>query len=505
MTDYQRVAIKKFPKLQTNVTPEHRYWRKFRFPITYKEYSSISSINFSSTSPHDFAVTSSTRVQVYSAKTNKIVKSIARFKDTAYSGDFRNDGKLIVAGDETGKVQVFDTNSRMILRTFLGHTRGVHVTRMASDTKVMSASDDVTVRCWDMPSGTETLQLKGHTDYVRAGVVQEGNSDIWLTGGYDHTVKLWDLRTGDNMLSMNHGAPVESVLMFAGGNMAVSAGGNTIKIWDILGGGRELHSFSNHQKTITSLCFNGNCSRLLSGSLDHHVKIYDIATYKVLHGIKYTAPVMSMALSPTDSHLVVGMSDGTLSIKHKPTSKSAPKAKETPRGGTYKYFVRGKSHKPQKDEVLLENRKKKILKTYDVYLKKFRYSAALDAALEVAKPIVVVSVMQEIVHRGGIRTAISGRDEIALEPLLQFLVNYINNPRYSSLLLDICSIVLDVYASALGQSIRIDELIIKLQRKIKQEIEFQKKMFEVLGTLDIVLAGALQPNKQDKSSNSIAA
>ena len=99
------------------------------------------------------------------------------------------------------------------------------------------------------------------------------------------------------MLTMNHGSPVESVLMFAGGNMAVSAGGNTIKIWDILGGGRELHSFSNHQKTITSLCFNGNCTRLLSGSLDHHVKIYDITTYKVLHGIKYTAPIMSMALS----------------------------------------------------------------------------------------------------------------------------------------------------------------------------------------------------------------
>ncbi len=70
---------------------------------------------------------------------------------------------MIVAGDETGKVQVFDGSSRMILRTFEGHTRGVHVTRMASETKVMSGSDDMTVRCWDMPSGSETLQLKGHS------------------------------------------------------------------------------------------------------------------------------------------------------------------------------------------------------------------------------------------------------------------------------------------------------------------------------------------------------
>ena len=51
----------------------------------------------------------------------------------------------------------------------------------------------------------------------------------------------------------------------------LSLGSNIIKVWDILGGGRLLAGFSNHQKTITSICFDGEYRRLLSGSLDRYV------------------------------------------------------------------------------------------------------------------------------------------------------------------------------------------------------------------------------------------
>jgi U3 small nucleolar RNA-associated protein 15 len=33
-------------------------------------------------------------------------RTISQFKDLAYSGTYRSDGKLIVAGEETGVVQV---------------------------------------------------------------------------------------------------------------------------------------------------------------------------------------------------------------------------------------------------------------------------------------------------------------------------------------------------------------------------------------------------------------
>lgn len=73
-------------------------------------------------------------------------RQLTRFKDRAYSGCYRSDGKLLVAGGESGIVQIFQTTSRAVLRQLKAHQRPVHVTRFSPDKlHVLSASDDATV------------------------------------------------------------------------------------------------------------------------------------------------------------------------------------------------------------------------------------------------------------------------------------------------------------------------------------------------------------------------
>ena len=72
---------------------------------------------------------------------------------------------------------------------------------------------------------------------------------------------------------MQHGQPVEACLINPSGTIALTAGGNEIKVWDILCGGKLLHTFSSHQKNITGMAFDGTGSRLLSCGLDGHVKV----------------------------------------------------------------------------------------------------------------------------------------------------------------------------------------------------------------------------------------
>ncbi len=78
-------------------------------------------MDFSPIAPYDFAVTSSTRVQIFSSATHTVTKALSRFKDVAYSASYRSDGRLMVAGGESAQVLVFDLASRAILRTFSGH------------------------------------------------------------------------------------------------------------------------------------------------------------------------------------------------------------------------------------------------------------------------------------------------------------------------------------------------------------------------------------------------
>ncbi|KAJ8662044.1 hypothetical protein O0I10_002376 [Lichtheimia ornata] len=493
MSDHQKLAVKQNPRILFRDTPEAKYWRRFKNPISIKEYGPVTSIYFSPAAPYDFAVSSSARVQIYSSKTHSPKKTISRFKDIAYSGSFRQDGKLVVAGDGTGLVQMFDVNSRAILRTFRGHSLPVHVTRFSNDkTHILSASDDRTVRLWDIPSETSVNVFEDHEDYVRAGVVSDDNPNLILTGSYDQTVRLWDTRQNQCVMTMQHGAPVESLLMYPSGNAVVSAGGPTLKVWDLLAGGRCMHTVSSHQKTITSMCFDGSASRLLTGSLDHHVKIFNVQDYKVVHSIKYSAPIMSVAMSPDDTHLVAGMANGYLSIRKRQVNSEEKAAKsrkqEQLRSGAYKYFMRGKSSVPEQDAFVVERTRKTRLNQYDKYLKSFEYHNALDEVLRLRNTNVTAAMLQELIHRDGLESALSGRDDVGLEPLVSFLIRHINQPRYTPLLVDVADVLLDIYTPVVGQSPLIDGLLGQLAFKVNREIDLQKDLTQAMGILDMLFS-----------------
>lgn len=104
--DYQPLVLKAHPRPSTKHNPESRYWRQFKYPVFIKEYAPVTSIHFAPTKPHRYAVTAATRVQIYAPRTQKVVKTISRFKDVARSGNIREDGKLLAAGDDSGLVQV---------------------------------------------------------------------------------------------------------------------------------------------------------------------------------------------------------------------------------------------------------------------------------------------------------------------------------------------------------------------------------------------------------------
>jgi U3 small nucleolar RNA-associated protein 15 len=154
---------------------------------------------------------------------------------------------------------------------------------------VISGSDDTSIRYWDTATDTCIGLLMGHQDYIRCLAVNPASPDLILSGSYDHTVRVWDLRTGTTVRTLDHGSPVESLLVFPSGGTSLTAGGNYIKTWDVLNTGRLYYGFSNHQKTITSMTFDGSCQRILSGGLDCLVKTYDIMDYSVIHSITYPA------------------------------------------------------------------------------------------------------------------------------------------------------------------------------------------------------------------------
>ena len=163
--------------------------------------------------------------------------------------------------------------------------------------------------------------FRGHTDYIRsiAARQQQTTPDIWVTGAYDHSVRVWDVRTQENsgcVKVLTHGHPVESTVALANGNLIFSAGGNEVKVWDVRGG-KILHTLCNHQKTVLELCIDGAGTRILSGGLDGHIKIVDLSTFRVTHGLKCKEGVSAIALSPDNMQMGVGLINGSLSLRRR--------------------------------------------------------------------------------------------------------------------------------------------------------------------------------------------
>jgi U3 small nucleolar RNA-associated protein 15 len=209
--------------------------------------------------------------------------------------------------------QIFDINSRAILRTLESHKQPVHVTKFSTlePTQVLSCSDDTTVKLWDVPSQSPITTFVAHKDYVRSGQVSTSNPHLVLTGSYDGTSRLFDARSGQCEMilggsgGLTGNTPVEQVLMFQSGTVALSSSGSILRVWDIIAGGRCIRALSNHQKTITALAFGADAGRVLTGGLDHMVKVYDVGTYKVAHTMRYPAPILCLAISVRAAHLPV--------------------------------------------------------------------------------------------------------------------------------------------------------------------------------------------------------
>lgn len=70
-----------------------------------------------------------------------------------------------------------------------------------------------------------------------------------------------------------------------------------VRVWDSLAGGRPLARLCGHHKTVTSLALASHGSRLASASLDKHIKLYEVSTYKLVHTIDQPNPIFSLAIS----------------------------------------------------------------------------------------------------------------------------------------------------------------------------------------------------------------
>jgi U3 small nucleolar RNA-associated protein 15 len=535
------------PTAPSALSADQKYWASFSSqlllpslnssPITNIYANSASQYTSSSTvtpTSNYIAITTGSRLQLLSPQTLKPLRTITRTTSPFHSAHVRKDGRICIAGSDTGTIQAFDTNSRAILKTWDEHKQPVWVTKWHPRdlTGAMSCSDDGTVRLWDLPSESSTWSGYGHQDYVRCGTFI-GDGNLIATGSYDQSIRLWDSRIGGGaeaegsrsnratVMQFKLPAPVEAVIALPGGTTLVGATGERIAVLDLVAG-RPLQLLRNHQKTVTALAVASHGTRVLTGALDGHVKVFETASWNVVAGFKYPSPVLSVdvvAAGPQkeDRHLCVGTQSGLLSIRTRLTgaAKVAKREKEREmaalvegrideydkkqdkkrKGVGWEKRLRGtKDYIGEGADIVIDgNSGRHNVKKgspWDKALRQTKYELALDFALGSRDNISILTVLDALVHRSALKTALSNRNSETLMPLLKWLNKNIASHQYVQLKADTAMMVLELYGHEMGRSREIDSEIRRLHSSVRQSCELAQMCLGTLGMVNLLEADA---------------
>lgn len=93
-------------------------------------------------------------------------------------------------------------------------------------------------------------------------------------------------------------------------------------------------------------------------------------------------------------------------------------------------------------------------------------------------------------QRDALRVALTGRDDVTLEPVLAFLARHVTDPRFGEAAADVVGVLVDIYAAQLGHSPLVDELLAKMHTSVERELGFQRELVKLRGALDMTLAQA---------------
>ncbi|KAK4667875.1 E3 ubiquitin ligase complex SCF subunit scon-2 [Podospora pseudoanserina] len=275
-------------------------------------------------------------IKIWNWHTGECISTLAGHTDGVVSLHF--EGQLLASGSIDKSVKIFDFNSKEAF-CLKGHTDWVNCTRLDTASRtVMSASDDTTIKLWDLDTRRVIRTFEGHVGHVQQvlllppeyepddellnGLSGPGdNSDsVSVSSGrsgtptvsFVHTDRPTSSPARDGELRALYGAGFESETTRPLPARYFLSGGldSTIRLWDSATG-RCLKTMFGHLEGIWALA--GDTIRVISGANDGMVKCWEPRSGKC--DATYTGhrgPVTCVGLN--DSLLASGSEDGEVRL-----------------------------------------------------------------------------------------------------------------------------------------------------------------------------------------------
>ena len=230
------------------------------------------------------------------------------------------DGTRLAVSSSVG-IWIYDSQTLQELNLISGHTKVYCVSFSPDGQTIASGSNDATVRLWDVETGIEKRRFIGHTGGVLSVNFSPDGKTI-ASGGLDGFFRLWDIETGiekPTSWRASEGAFdwVDNVSFSPDGKtIAMSTEHRFFHLSDVENGRlRRIRRIIGHTDRVVSLSFSPDGKTVVSGSKDETVRLWDVETgTEKQRFIGHTSSVLSVSFSPDGKTVASAARDGTIRL-----------------------------------------------------------------------------------------------------------------------------------------------------------------------------------------------
>jgi len=213
-------------------------------------------------------------------------------------------------------------------RRLEGHLGQVFTLSWSPDSALLAsgASNENTIRIWNVRDGRQVRALNGHSDWIRV-VAFSPNGKLLASGSIDTTIKIWDVATWNLVTTLRGHTGFISTVAFTpdGKSLASSSSDGRVLLWDIVTGTQHTDFTFTSAPDLTTgaplwatgLAFSADGKLLAVGQEDGSVQLLDGATgenKRTLTGHQGIVVSRGVQFAPDGKLLATAGFDGTVRL-----------------------------------------------------------------------------------------------------------------------------------------------------------------------------------------------
>jgi len=209
-------------------------------------------------------------------------------------------GSLLAIPRSDGPISLWNFDTKKWLAVLDGHEGGTNC--VAFDTKgkfLVSGGQDGVAKVWDFSTGRLLHKLTAHSKLIN-GVAFNATGNLFATASENMEVKLWEVSTG-NLIRELDGHKSEATCVAINPRTDIVASGDIfdkVLLW--LESGELILDLATHQSVVASVAFTPDGTKLVTGSYDTTIKLWDLTEFRLLRKFRLLRTFEGHTTSVTD-------------------------------------------------------------------------------------------------------------------------------------------------------------------------------------------------------------